>query len=233
MKVTRIIVTCGVDYYSALRWLKEPTICRTCNGMGVKLIAVILIVREKKDSNMKAKFLVPIIVFVLIACSVQSQAQNKQLLKQVKKGNFSKVEKLLQNGADINYKDFLGYSALQFAVIRGHTVIVKLLLEKGANPNIQDILGKTPLMYAIDFNTYYENKMVQIVNLLLQYGADTDIKNKNGLSAIDLALQQSPTDIYILLKPSKIIKEKNILGYVLQPVLSRELIHLLKEIKES
>jgi hypothetical protein len=57
------------------------------------------------------------------------------------------IEKLLDEGADINQT--LQRTALHVAAENGDLTIVELLIERGADVNLQDIHGRTPLFVAI------------------------------------------------------------------------------------
>jgi ankyrin repeat protein len=86
---------------------------------------------------------------------------------------------LVENGADLNHQDNIGYSVLHFA---GQDILVELakyFLEKGSNPNLPDIHGNTALWTAI-FSTKLPTDNQGVVKLLLKYGADPDILNKYG-----------------------------------------------------
>ena len=52
---------------------------------------------------------------------------------------------LIGNGADVNAKDMIGNTPLNFAASEGYQEIVKLLISKGANVNTIANNGKTPL----------------------------------------------------------------------------------------
>ena len=52
-----------------------------------------------------------------------------------KEGHLKCVQALIEAGADVNYVDKDGDTALMAAASEGHTEIVKLLVEKGANVN--------------------------------------------------------------------------------------------------
>jgi ankyrin repeat protein len=87
-------------------------------------------------------------------------------------------------GADPNAADRSGLTALHFAS-RDHSLeLVALLLEHGANVNAQDGHGNSPLGDAI-FST--KPRLDETVAALLAAGADKDLKNKSGVSAVGLA----------------------------------------------
>ena len=63
------------------------------------------------------------------------------------------------------------------------TAMTYLLLKKGANPNIIFNKTKTPLNFAIEVNE------ANLVNLLLEYKADVNKKDLNGITPLSLALK--------------------------------------------
>src|SRR3990170_7822671 len=108
------------------------------------------------------------------------------------KGSLDMVKVLLAGSRykinfEIKYKRN-GQTALMFAASKGYVEIVKKLLEAGANVNEQSEDERlTALMLAT------ENDHVDVVKELLAYNSsehkkvDTNIKNKKGLTAFDLA----------------------------------------------
>jgi len=103
------------------------------------------------------------------------------LQRACKKGDLQEVKNLIERGADANECDFGGFTCLHEAALAGHTEIVKYLIEQGANVNKQALeFGdfETPLMDAA------ENKHIETVKLLLAHGADPDICNADGYSAL-------------------------------------------------
>ncbi len=66
------------------------------------------------------------------------------------------------------------------AIAKGDFDTVKKMIEFGENVN-KVSNGKTPLMYAARYNR------VEIINLLLENGAEVDVKDKDGRKAIDYA----------------------------------------------
>lgn len=85
------------------------------------------------------------------------------------KNYFEVIEFLINNGADINsnesyYKETPLHRVC--ARIKPKMDVIKLLLERGSKVNTENIAGKTPIFYC-NFNF-----SVEILNLLLNYGAD-------------------------------------------------------------
>ena len=86
---------------------------------------------------------------------------------------------LLNNGANINLKDSSGQTALHRVALtppQESLELMKYLIEQGADVNAQDIDGNTPLFIAHAINND------EAVNLLIQSGADTSIKNNLGMT---------------------------------------------------
>ena len=63
-------------------------------------------------------------------------ALNRAFLDAAFNGDTKGVESLLSEGADVNVKDGIGFTALFGAARSGHTATVKLLVAKGAGPNV-------------------------------------------------------------------------------------------------
>lgn len=86
---------------------------------------------------------------------------------------------LIKNGADIHQKDFAGQTPLHRAALtpKGETLeLMKYLIAEGANVNAKDSEGNTPLFIA------QAVKNDDAVNLLINSGADTTIKNNLGVT---------------------------------------------------
>ena len=99
---------------------------------------------------------------------------------------------LIQAGADVNKKSRYGDTALLMLtadLYYGEPALVKMLLDKGANTNEVDRKGLTPLMYAA------MNGHVDTVRQLLKHGALPETKNKDGKTALDLAVEKDHPEI--------------------------------------
>lgn len=97
------------------------------------------------------------------------------------RGNKDAVERLIRVGAQINRQ---GWSPLHYAASGtsdAQVEIAKLLLAKGANINARSPNGTTPLMMAAG------NGSAQMVQFLLESGADATLVNDQNLDAKDFA----------------------------------------------
>jgi ankyrin repeat protein len=74
-------------------------------------------------------------------------------------------------------------TALLSAVAYGGADAVKLLLDAGADPNAKDVRGMTPLMLAVAT----DRPDPRVVRMLIEKGANPQIKSKDGESTIDWA----------------------------------------------
>jgi ankyrin repeat protein len=88
---------------------------------------------------------------------------------------------ILEKGAKVNAKDWLGWTPLMYASYNGRTDLAKLLLKKGAEVNAKSNTGWTPLMYAA-----YKGH-VEIGKLLIENGADVNAKTREGETAPSIA----------------------------------------------
>ncbi|GJQ87536.1 hypothetical protein Trydic_g18477 [Trypoxylus dichotomus] len=84
------------------------------------------------------------------------------------------VEILLNNRADVNWRDEYDLSPLTVTVETGNTQIAKTLLKNKANVNFNNEFGMTAL-YVAAFR-----RNVDMVELLLEYGADVNITTLGG-----------------------------------------------------
>jgi ankyrin repeat protein len=110
-------------------------------------------------------------------------------------GDAKMVECLINKGANANEADDDGISALGWTTISNHPDVMQVLLAHGSDVNHVDKFGMTPLLYAASIN-YGDT---EVLEKLIAAGADLKAKNKEGLTAYDLASQYHHTTMMNLL----------------------------------
>lgn len=117
-----------------------------------------------------------------------------QLLKAVELGENEEVEKLIQEGTNVNIGDVYKRTPLHVSCEYGHEKTTKLLIDAGANLNTGDCLfGDTPLIQASSRGN------MKIVKLLINAGADLNARDNSGRTALFLAAVNRHTEIEKLL----------------------------------
>lgn len=154
--------------------------------------------------------------------------QRPPLLVAVLQKNVGRASALLGQGAEIDFTDVEGNSALHVAAYEGCLSLTEHLLARDAEVNLANSQGVTPLVLAInsghalivdillecgadmsvlpaDGNTclFYAvtKKSVTICNILLEFGADANeiVKPSLGFSALHVAVLRESADIVELL----------------------------------
>lgn len=100
---------------------------------------------------------------------------------------------LLAAGADLNATDSSGDSPLLAALLRYRLkdfTFIEFLLQQGANVNAADQYQTTPLMLAaqMPYPEVSTKARMQLLDLLIRWGAQVDAKNQRGETASDLAV---------------------------------------------
>jgi len=98
--------------------------------------------------------------------------------------DLEEVKRLIESGADVNYKNDFGRSVLFFAIEHSCLDICRLLLDHGADVNHMKQNGFTPLMCAV------LNYEIDIIKLLLIHGADVNPINKFDANSLYYALRR-------------------------------------------
>jgi len=137
---------------------------------------------------------------------VDQWGNNAPLPLAAKEGSLEIVQLLVEAGADVNNSTMNGRTpvgsalsqapALLFAAAWGRLDIVEFLLASGADPNaIEEGDGVTPLQLAAWFNH------PEIVTILLEYGAEVDIRRTDyeGMTGLQGAASSGATEVAELL----------------------------------
>jgi ankyrin repeat protein len=94
------------------------------------------------------------------------------------------LESLVDHGASINLKNFVGESALSLACQRGLARKAEYLLENGADPNAPNLDGATPLHHAAALGD------VALIALLVRWGAHVNSVDDEGDSPLHWAVRE-------------------------------------------
>lgn len=112
------------------------------------------------------------------------------IVKAVQYGAATRVEELIEDGHDVNLPDNDTVTLLHWAAINNRSEIVRLLLQKNAKVDtIGGDLNATPLQWATR-----QGHLASVV-LLMNAGADPQIKDAEGCSSIHLAAQFGHTAV--------------------------------------
>jgi len=116
--------------------------------------------------------------------------------------NVKRIEELIQDGANVNEKDWdRGSTPLHFACACGNLDAIEVLLEYGGDINAQNKHGRTPLHCLIS------ERYDKIALWLVQHcNADPHIQDKRGVSAYDLAQRFFQPEIDAALK-NRVVEE--------------------------
>lgn len=107
------------------------------------------------------------------------------------RGEARRIKELINEGADVNVKDFAGWTALHEACNRGYYDVAKQLLAAGAEVNTKGLDDDTPLHDASN------NGHLKVVKLLLRYGGDPHQSNRRGETPLNVANSQTMLNLLL------------------------------------
>lgn len=108
-----------------------------------------------------------------------------RLLEAAARGNLTEVERLLRDGAPVDWADDRGLTPLIMACYGGKTGVVRALLDHGANPSKANADGEVPLLVCANTSACRD-----LVPLLLGSGADPLAKARDGRTALFVHAQR-------------------------------------------
>ena len=131
--------------------------------------------------------------------SIETEGGHTALQGAAARGFAQIVEMLLDHGAEVdayNISDKPSLTALEYAIQYNKPLVTRLLLERGANVNLQTSLhGKirpSPLHRAV------ENQIPEIVNILLEFKPDLDLRDHLNLTPLAIACSGSAGNMEIV-----------------------------------
>jgi ankyrin repeat protein len=113
------------------------------------------------------------------------------LLGAYKFGDTEVARTLFELGTPLEFADGNGITMLGRAALNNEVAMARALIERGANVNVVDKQGMTPLLWAASMD-FGDPAMIE---LLLKSGAKADAKNKDGLTALELARKYGHAEV--------------------------------------
>ena len=125
------------------------------------------------------------VAFLLKQPGIQIDASNTAdetaLMLAANANDLPSANLLIEAGASVNRPN---WTPLHYAASKGHTEMMRLLIDNDAYIDSESPNGTTPLMMA----AYYATP--KAVKLMLEEGADPNLQNKDGQTALDMALSK-------------------------------------------
>ncbi|MGJ5641390.1 ankyrin repeat domain-containing protein [Formosa sp. S-31] len=125
------------------------------------------------------------------------QIQATELCNAVKENNLTEASRLLENGANVNERNALGYTPLMLSAGLGNYQMTELLLTASADINLLDTrMGATPLHFAA------ESGVVPVADVLIKHGAFLNLVSAtNGNTPLYVAVwHRNPSMVQYLLE---------------------------------
>lgn len=109
--------------------------------------------------------------------------------------NYEAAEVLIEKGADVVSEDRWGETPLHAASSRGHLEILQVLLKAGSNANAVDRFGKTPLWLVCESSRIDDTLRLQMMHLLIEYGAKVDFAGADGTTLLHAACKRNNAEV--------------------------------------
>ena len=135
--------------------------------------------------------------------------QNIALHRACAEGNLPAVEKALDEGADVNYKDRDNYhnTPLDITSYKGNIELANMLIRRGADVNSKNSWGISPLHIAS------MDGKIELAKLLIENGADVNIKDDFGKTPLRTAINTGNIEmVNLLLSKGASIDKKDIIA---------------------
>lgn len=160
---------------------------------------------------MKPLFSVILPIFLAVAASgVQAQtSKSDKLALAIAGGDLKSVKQLIAVGVDVNapLESMNNVHPVALAIVMKQPATARLLLQKGANPNVPLVPGDTSLTllhYQVDKGE------TEMVKLLVDAGANLEVRDRYGSTPLNLAAKKGATDIAkILLEAGAIVDSRD------------------------
>merc|ERR1719502_1520104 len=111
-----------------------------------------------------------------------------------RRGDLQRLQEFLQDGKNVNAKDFKGVTPLGYAVGHDQLSVVKVLIDAKANLNEVDGAGNSAVHFAAGYGRG------KVLEHLLARGANASKVNKMGLTPLGAAQQNNQQEAVAILQ---------------------------------
>ena len=117
--------------------------------------------------------------------------KTEMIVKELRKvePNLNLVKDLIVLGANLDWQDNDGRTALDWCAWKNHPELARILIEAGADLNIQRNDGWTALHWCA------RNNRPEIARMLVDAGVDVNIQRNDGMTALHLCAYNNNSDI--------------------------------------
>ncbi len=113
---------------------------------------------------------------------------NQALIEAANEADGAEIRDLVEDGADPNFRDEEGATALMLSIVSGTEEGVRALLEGGADPNLTLENGSTAVHMAT------ATGQTALLRIILEHGGDPNIEAETGMTPVMMASMWSRAD---------------------------------------
>ncbi len=154
------------------------------------------------------KLILGLLILLSIFGVIWCETVDEMLLRGVRTGDISVVEKAIANGANVNFCDANDKTVLMYACEKNNYPMVKKLLESGANTSEKNTSGQTAIMIAAK-----ETNDIKFIKLLRSFGANINENDNQGKTVLMYASEnQSDVIVNFLIREGVNLRSLDIFG---------------------
>jgi len=116
---------------------------------------------------------------------------SEEIFKEISNKNLNRVISIIEREPSVltQARNYYGETPLIYAINKDHFDInIFTYLLDNSDPDVPDLDKNTPLMHVIE-QDYSIDQSEQIINLLLDHGANPHLENNNGVNVLELATE--------------------------------------------
>lgn len=142
----------------------------------------------------------PAFIERLLAEYEQTKGPDVAFVEAARWGALDTMVRLHQDGVNVNCRSDNNGTALMAAAFAGEVEVVRFLLTQGADVSLRTNEGRAALLAAVG-GLMPERRVIQIVKMLLEAGANVADTDEGGLTAYAVAKPKYSEKVWGLLEP--------------------------------